>query len=98
MTCHLAARVRALQLVAKRNAGQTEIMNLLRDAWRDAAPNPDKAPVLVGQIAKQLLAIEIRQNCRKLFDHLVTIEYESGISKDRRSFEIGCEQAPVAVD
>ncbi len=98
VTGERASRIGTLQLVAERQARQTEIVDHLRDLRRHAAAHPDEAARPVGKSVAQFIRVEIRQHGGELLDQLVAVDHKRGIGKDRRGFEIGCEKPPVAID
>ncbi len=98
MACEPAEGIGAAKLVAKGEAGQSQVMHGLRELRRQAAANPGEAARAVLERAAQLGFVEAREHRGQLLDDLVVVLHARRIGKKRRHLDVGREQAAVVVD
>ena len=94
----LAAGIGTPQLAAEIEARSTEIVHRLRRTRRQAAPHPDEAAVAVGEVLAQRVGVEIGEHDGELFDGLVAIDDARRVGEQRVGFDVGGQQAAVAID
>ncbi len=73
-------------------------MHRLRRARRQAATHPHEAPVAVGKLLAQRIGVDIGEDGSQLFDGLVAIDDARRVGEQRVRFDVGRQQAPVAID